>query len=265
MLIQRSKLTLAAAALKSVPSWNLIPDLSLKVYVRPSSLIVQLSASWPTISLPVPGLSVTRPSKICCSTYDELASSTSAGSVRFRSPGMAMTRVPPPLGVPAVDADGSTDGAVEAPVEAGGATDAGAELVVAPPQAAKTIAVTAKSAPMRTRLIAPPPDCESSATATWATPDGWWMTRTRDRIPWDFHGRTLHALAVARILRPDRVDPSVCRSRLGPRRRSRRPPRPARRAPADPRTPAPQAQARAGSRRSRSPGRRGLPPACRGE
>src|SRR6476469_9786337 len=100
--------------------------------------MVQLSASWPTMSLPVPGLSVTRPSKICCNTYDEFASSTSAGSVRLRSPGMAMTRVPPSLGVPADDADGSTDGAVEAPVE-GGATDAGAELVVAPPQAAKTI------------------------------------------------------------------------------------------------------------------------------
>src|SRR5258705_1812688 len=165
MLNQRSKLTLAAAALKSVPSWNLIPLLSLKVYVSPSSLTVQLSASWPTISLPEPGLSVTRPSKICCSTYDELASSMSAGSVRFRSPGMAITRVPPSLGVPAVD--GSTDGAVEAPVDAGGgATEAGAELVLAPPQAAKTIAVTAKSAPMRTRVIAPPPVCGSTSTTT---------------------------------------------------------------------------------------------------
>ena len=85
---------------------------------------------------------------------------------------MATTRVPPSLGVPAVDADGSTDGAVEAPVDGGGATDAGAELVVAPPQAAKTIAVTAKSAPMRTRFIAPPPDCESSATATGRRPMG---------------------------------------------------------------------------------------------
>src|SRR6478735_12406047 len=143
------------------------------------------------MSLPVPGLSVTRPSKICCSTYDELASSTSAGSVRFRSPGMAITRVPPALGVPAVDADGSTDGAVEAPVEGGGATDAGAELVVAPLQAAKTIAVTAKSAPMRTRVIAPPPVCGPPPPPR-ATPDGWRITRTRDRIPWDFHGRILY-------------------------------------------------------------------------
>jgi hypothetical protein len=76
------------------------------------------------------------------------------------------------LGVPAVDADGSTDGAVEAPVEGGGATDAGAELVVAPPQAAKTIAVTAKSAPMRTRFIAPPPGDGSTTTPMGRRPMG---------------------------------------------------------------------------------------------
>src|SRR6478736_10476830 len=109
------------------------------------------------MSLPVPGLSVTRPSKICCRTYDEFA---------------ATTRVPPCLGVPAVDADGSTDGAVEAPVEAGGATDAGAELVVAPPQAANMIAVVARSAPMRTRVIAPPPVDGSTATAMGRRPMG---------------------------------------------------------------------------------------------
>ena len=88
----------------------------------------------------------------------------SAGSVRLMSPGIETTSVPPAFGAAGV-ADGATDGAAEAPPEAGGATDAGAELVVAPPQAAKTIAVTAKSAPMRTRVIAPPPVCGSSATA----------------------------------------------------------------------------------------------------
>jgi hypothetical protein len=77
---------------------------------------------------------------------------------------MATTSVPPAFGVPA-SADGAVEGAAEAPAEAGGAADAGAELGVAPPQAAKTIAVTAKSAPMRTRVIAPPPGCWSSVAA----------------------------------------------------------------------------------------------------
>src|SRR6478735_1709078 len=81
------------------------------------------------------------------------------------SPGMATTSVPPALGVP-VAADAGADGASEVPgavdgAVVGAAAD-GAVLVVAPPHAAKTIVVAAKSAPMRTRIIDPPPLCRSS-------------------------------------------------------------------------------------------------------
>ena len=37
-LYQRSKLAQTASALKSVPSWNFTPSLSLKVQTLPSSL-----------------------------------------------------------------------------------------------------------------------------------------------------------------------------------------------------------------------------------
>jgi hypothetical protein len=40
-------------------------------------------------------------------------------------------------------------------------------------------------------FVGPPPP-------PWATPDGWWLTRTRDRIPWDFHERTLQDPMVVR-------------------------------------------------------------------
>src|SRR6478735_5727956 len=81
------------------------------------------------------------------------------------SPGMATTSVPPALGVP-VAADAGADGASEVPGAVDGAVDGaaadGAVLVVAPPHAAKTIVVAAKSAPMRTRIIDPPPLCGPS-------------------------------------------------------------------------------------------------------
>jgi hypothetical protein len=87
---------------------------------------------------------------------------------------MATTAVPPALGVPLpVDADGSTDGAVDASVDgavvaAGGAV--GAVLVAAPPQAANTIAVTAKSAPIRTCFMLPPPPVGSPVTCVDENP-----------------------------------------------------------------------------------------------
>jgi hypothetical protein len=93
----------------------------------------------------------------CCSTYDELLSSMSAGSVRLMSPGMAAMSVPPAFGAPA-SADGAVDGAVDGSLVApsdGGAAD-GALLVAALPHAATMIAVAAMSAPMRVRIMSPP-------------------------------------------------------------------------------------------------------------
>jgi hypothetical protein len=93
---------------------------------------------------PVPGFRVSSVSSTCCATYVEVASSTSAGSVRLMSPGVATTSVPPSFGVPAadvagaVDGDGAGDGAVDAAGVAGaGVGDA------APPQAATRTAAPA--------------------------------------------------------------------------------------------------------------------------
>src|SRR5947208_1043585 len=79
----------------------------------------QLSASSGTILSPVPGWSVTSVSRICWSTYVELASSTSAESVRLMSPGIATTSVPPGFGVTPVDAAGADDPVADGPVATG--------------------------------------------------------------------------------------------------------------------------------------------------
>src|SRR3954466_3360366 len=136
------------------------------------------------MSPPVPGLRVTSVSTICCRTYDEFASSTSDGSLRFRSPGMATTRVPPCLGAPPswlgaslvvaeAGAEAGAEGAAWGGAGGGGGAGAkagawlggvvdgavvGAGGGVVPPHAETMIAPAATSAPMRTRDIrAPPP------------------------------------------------------------------------------------------------------------
>jgi hypothetical protein len=99
--------------------------------------------------------------------------------------GMATTAVPPCLGVPPVDADGSTDGAADAPVDGAAVAGAavGAVLVAAPPHAANTIAVTAKSAPIRTCLMLPPPPDGSPVACADETRQRRTI-RTRHRIAW---------------------------------------------------------------------------------
>jgi hypothetical protein len=55
-LYQRLKFAQTAAALKRVPSWNLIPRRRLNVYVLPSREILQVLASIPVTEV-LPSLS----------------------------------------------------------------------------------------------------------------------------------------------------------------------------------------------------------------
>ena len=82
-----------------------------------------------------------------CLTYDELLSSTSAGSVRVMSPGIATTSLPPSL----IAADGGADGADDAVLGAVVGAVVGAGVVAVPWQAANRIAATATTAPVRIR------------------------------------------------------------------------------------------------------------------
>ena len=92
-LYQRSKLAQTASALKSVPSWNFTPSLSVNSWVRPSSLDSQDSASSGAGSA-VPGSTPTRPSKIWRETRKDSPSEAKAGSRLLGSEEAAKMKLP---------------------------------------------------------------------------------------------------------------------------------------------------------------------------
>src|SRR5918999_3311547 len=101
-LYQRSKLAQTASALKSVPSWNLTPSRSVKVWDLPSGADSHAVASSGSTSV-VPGAAPTRPSYICRATRKVSPSLASAGSSITGSEDAAKTKVvsaPPSVEVP---------------------------------------------------------------------------------------------------------------------------------------------------------------------
>src|SRR5690606_31240940 len=78
-LNQRSKLVHTASASNGVPSWNVTSDFRLKVVDRPSSVVVQSSASRGAGSA-VPGSTPIRPSKMLREMRNVSPSLAKAGS-----------------------------------------------------------------------------------------------------------------------------------------------------------------------------------------
>jgi hypothetical protein len=91
---QRSKFHFTAAALKAVPSWNLIPSRRWKVAVRPSGATSHEVARAGSMFVVAPS-NFTRPSKTCSVTRADSRSVMTAGSSFTGSPGVPKTKSPP--------------------------------------------------------------------------------------------------------------------------------------------------------------------------
>src|SRR5699024_6914598 len=91
---QRSKLSTTASALKSVPSWNVMPSSNSNVYVKPSSDVSQSFANPGSTAVPSSS-NVSNVSKMFLVTLNVSPSVVLDGSREVESPPRPNTNVPP--------------------------------------------------------------------------------------------------------------------------------------------------------------------------